>query len=208
MAKVALSKTALQKERDSLQLYRRVLPSLDLKRLQLMGELARAKSQAVEARERVQRVSDLVAETLPMLANREMNLSNLVTVESVNVTNENAAGVELPKLESVDVSVAPYSLMCTPPWVDAVIDQLKRMLHLNAAVRIFDARVTVLNRAVRKVTQRINLFEKILIPRAIENIKRIKIFLSDMERSSIVRSKLAKAKRIRETEVLRQEEAS
>jgi V/A-type H+-transporting ATPase subunit D len=203
MPKVALSKSALQKERNSLRLYERILPSLDLKRLQLMGELARAKAHAGQTREEVRRVGNLIAEKLPMMANREVNLNNLVKVTSVKIDSENIVGVKLPRLESIDVSVAHYSLMSTPPWMDAVIAQLEKMLHLKASVRVADSRVTALNQAVRKVTQRLNLFEKILIPRAKENIKRIKIFLSDVERSSIVRAKLAKAKRLKELEAMR-----
>ena len=38
MAKVAMNKGALQKERDQLRLYQRLLPSLDLKRRQLTAE--------------------------------------------------------------------------------------------------------------------------------------------------------------------------
>jgi V/A-type H+-transporting ATPase subunit D len=53
--------------------------------------------------------------------------------------------------------------------------------------------------AVRRVTQRVNLFEKVLIPRARHDIARIRIFLSDLERSAVVTSKIAKAKRARDT---------
>jgi V/A-type H+-transporting ATPase subunit D len=52
--------------------------------------------------------------------------------------------------------------------------------------------------AVRRVSQRVNLFEKILIPNADKNIARIQIFLSDVERAAVVTSKIAKAKQARE----------
>ena len=56
-------------------------------------------------------------------------------------------------------------------------------------------RVARLNQQVRRITQRVNLFEKVLIPRARENIKRIHIGLGEQERSAVVRSKIAKKKR-------------
>ena len=52
--------------------------------------------------------------------------------------------------------------------------------------------------AVRRVSQRVNLFEKVLIPNARRDIARIQIFLSDVERAAVVTSKIAKAKRARE----------
>ena len=39
-----------------------------------------------------------------------------------------------------------------------------------------------------------HLFEKILVPGAVENIKRIQIFLADAERAAVVQSKIAKSK--------------
>jgi V/A-type H+-transporting ATPase subunit D len=53
----------------------------------------------------------------------------------------------------------------------------------------------LLDDAVHKVTQRVNLFEKVLIPRTREHIRRIRIYLADAERAAVVRSKIAKRKR-------------
>jgi V/A-type H+-transporting ATPase subunit D len=47
------------------------------------------------------------------------------------------------------------------------------------------------------VSQRVNLFEKVLIPNARRDIARIKIFLSDIERAAVVTSKIAKSKHAR-----------
>ena len=59
-------------------------------------------------------------------------------------------------------------------------------------------RGALLDAALRKVTQRVNLFEKVLIPRARDNIRRIRIYLGDAERAAVVRSKIAKRKRAAE----------
>jgi V/A-type H+-transporting ATPase subunit D len=49
-----------------------------------------------------------------------------------------------------------------------------------------------LRRELLTTTQRVNLFEKIKIPEAQENIRRIKIYIGDQLASSIGRSKLVK----------------
>ena len=46
-----------------------------------------------------------------------------------------------------------------------------------------------------------NLFDKVLSPRTGENIKKIKIHLSDTERAAVINAKLAKSKRLREAEL-------
>ena len=208
MAKVALSKASLQKERENLKLYERILPSLDLKRMQLTGELARARQLLLQDQEEVKRVASLIAEQLPMLANREIDLGGLVKVSSVHVEEENVVGVKLPLLKEVEVTVEDYSMLAKPHWVDAYVEQLKQMLHVLAKVKVSEARIEQLSHAVRRITQRVNLFDKILIPETKKNIKRVQIFLADMERAATVRSKIAKAMRAGQAKALRDQEAA
>lgn len=55
-------------------------------------------------------------------------------------------------------------------------------------------RLAALEGAVKAITQRVNLFDKVLIPRASANVRRIRIHLSDAEMASVTRSKIAKRK--------------
>jgi V/A-type H+-transporting ATPase subunit D len=40
----------------------------------------------------------------------------------------------------------------------------------------------------------VNLFEKVMIPQAMENIKRIAVFLQDQQLAAVARAKVAKSK--------------
>ena len=71
---------------------------------------------------------------------------------------------------------------------------MRAALELRLQVQVQEKRMALLDVAVRKITQRVNLFEKVLIPRAKSNIRRIGIYLSDTETAGVVRSKLAKGK--------------
>jgi V/A-type H+-transporting ATPase subunit D len=195
MAKLALSKSGLQKQRDELRLYQRLLPSLDLKRMQLSGELKRARQQLAEAEAEVQKLNHRVAEQLPMLANREIDVSGLVQVESFRIEEENLVGVKLPKLVEVKCHIAEYSMLAKPHWVDMLVEQLKQMVEQKTRVQVAAERVRLLEQAERRVTQRVNLFDKILIPTAKKNIQKIQIYLADAERAAVVRSKITKRMR-------------
>jgi V/A-type H+-transporting ATPase subunit D len=192
MAKLNLSKSGLQKQREDLKLYQRVLPSLDLKRMQLSGELKRAQQQLAKAEAEVEKLYQQVAEQLPMLADREIDVSGLVQVESIQIDEENLVGVKLPALEEVMCKVSEYSMLAKPHWVDTLVEQLKEMAEQKTRVQVAAERVRLLKQAVRKVTQRVNLFDKILIPTAKANIKKIQIYLADAERAIVVNSKITK----------------
>ena len=197
MAKLTLSKSGLQKQREDMRLYERVLPSLDLKRMQLSAELKRARQQLAEAEAEVKKLNKRVAEQLPMLANREIDVSGLVQVESFQIEEENLVGVKLPALVEVKCTVMPYSMLAKPHWVDVLVDQLKQMVEQKTRVQVAAERVRLLEKAERRVTQRVNLFDKILIPTAKKNIQKIQIYLADVERAAVVRSKLTKRMRQR-----------
>jgi V/A-type H+-transporting ATPase subunit D len=72
---------------------------------------------------------------------------------------------------------------------------LKEVATYRLRLQVYRQRVARMQGAVRRVTQRVNLFEKVLIPNAKRDIARIQIFLSDVERAAVVTSKIAKGKR-------------
>ena len=110
----------------------------------------------------------------------------------VRVREINRLGVRMPELDEVVVDVADYSALARPHWVDPLARRLADAVRRAVAVRVAEARLARLERAVRVITQRVNLFEKVLIPRTEEHVRQIKLHLSDAERAAVVRAKLAK----------------
>lgn len=193
MAKLALNKTALKRERDQLALCNRVLPPLDMKRRQLSAELRRARHHLADEQRRYDEMLAQARVRLPMLAHGAPDPSGLVRTERVRVIEQNMVGVRLPVLEGVDYDVSAYDHLVTPPWMELLVEELQRAVTQRAQIDVAEERVRRLDHAVRKVTQRVNLFEKVLIPTIRSNIRRIQSFLADAERAAVVRSKIAKA---------------
>ncbi len=202
MAKLKLSKSALQEERTQLKLYERTLPSLDLKRRQLSVELDRAREQHRAARRAVDELETVIGQQLPMLAATEIDVGGLVKMTAFDLGEENVVGVRLPVLNRIECSVEDYSLLAKPAWVDVLVERLKDAAEQRTRVLVAAERVRILEVQVKRVTQRVNLFDKILIPTAKRNIQRIQIYLGDAERAAVVRSKLAKTKQAKLREAM------
>lgn len=194
MARLALNKASLTREIRRLKNFERFLPSLELKRKQLLLERMNAKSALARTEKAIEPVPALVAERLPMLANTSVDLTNLVRVRRVRMGTENVVGTELPTITSIELEAREYGYLGRPHWVDAVAALLHQHLEDRIRVQVERERLARLDRAVRRITQRVNLFEKVLIPRARENIRRLRIYLSDSERAAVVRGKIAKRK--------------
>lgn len=195
MSKLAINKSSLKKQRDQMKLFQRFLPSLDLKRQQLMAEIKRSQKELEEAEEEVRQLTQSLTGLLEPLGAYEIDLAGLVTIDQVEVEEENVVGVRLPVAREVRFRTAEYSLLAKPFWVDFLVEYLQRSCTMRVHLQVRRERVRRLEVAVRKTTQRVNLFEKVLIPNAKENIKQIQIGLAEQERSAVVRSKIAKKKR-------------
>ena len=196
MARLKLSKAALQQEQTKLKLYEKLLPSLELKRRQLTIELDKARREHAATRADVERLEARVGAELPMLANSEIDLKGLVKMTAFELAQENVVGVRLPVLKEVECQVAEYSPLAKPAWVDALAERLGDAAEARTRIQVAAERVRVLARAERRITQRVNLFEKILIPRTRNHIERIQIWLGDMGRAAVVQAKLAKARQV------------
>jgi len=191
---LALNKTALKQQRDHLAMYQRFLPSLDLKRQQLIADYQRAKGALAATDGEIAELLGAQEGLFALLGASEQDLSGLVHVESVEINEENVLGVRLPVQGEVRFHKADYSMLAKPFWVDFLVELLQKAATLRIRRHVERQRVQHLNEAVRRITQRVNLFEKVLIPQAQRDIQRIRIYLADAERAAVVRSKIAKVK--------------
>jgi V/A-type H+-transporting ATPase subunit D len=192
---ISLSKSSLQQQQEKLRLYNRFLPSLELKRQQLSAEYKKAAQALAEAEQGADKASRSLTALLPVLGSTPMKLTNLVRVRRIDVAEEDVLGLRLPTLHAVEFDEAPYSMLSTPFWLEELVICVKASATYRLRLQIYRERVKRMKGAVRRVSQRVNLFEKVLIPNARRDIARIKIFLSDVERAAVVTSKIAKAKR-------------
>lgn len=195
MAQVKLTKTELRIQQINLAQLKKYLPTLQLKKAMLQSEINLAQQEI-----------DLLMQTLIAEESKVNQYSALFTeknnapflsavrVQKVHVAYENIAGVDIPIFKEVIFSDPTYSLFDTPIWYEAAIEGVKSLLILQEKIKIVEDKKKALAKDLREVSIRVNLFEKIMIPRAMENIKRIKIFLGDQQLAAVSQAKVAKKK--------------
>ena len=131
----------------------------------------------------------------PLLSMRiSVNPREATKILKIRKNYENYAGVEVPHYEGIDFEKFEYSLVETPPWLDSMVSGLRSAMEAHVKVDIAKEKKDALEREWREVSIRVNLFEKVLIPRARENIREIRVFLGDQELSAVCRAKVAKGK--------------
>jgi V/A-type H+-transporting ATPase subunit D len=195
VAKLALNKTTLNREGRKLKSFRQFVPALDLKRKQLLSARQETRKSLEQTEQLLADLQQQVADQLPMLANSDVELASLLQIRTCDVGYINLVGLELPELRQFEVELAQYSRLLYPHWVDVLLDLQQRALKAEIEIQIYRQRLALLEEGLQKTTQRLNLFDKVLIPQARANIRKIQIALSDAERAGVVRAKIAKNKR-------------
>ena len=196
MAKVKLTKTALKKERDSLKQFQRFLPTLQLKKQQLQVEMRECLNR-IEFNERRERESKASLSSWLALfgaGQDAFRAADLVKVDRVKTDVMNIAGVEVPHFQRVVFADIEYDLFSEDPWIDDAVAALRKIIELRMEREVIRKQYELIQTELRVTTQRVNLFEKVKIPECKENIRRIGIYLGDMDTSAVVRSKIAKNK--------------
>ena len=156
MAQLQLSKAALGQAKIRLAGYRRFLPSLELKRRQLIAERNKARQRAAEMEARREALFRDAGERVPMLAFAGIGLDGLSRIKSARYGRRNVVGVMLPVVDEVEIETRDYGLLVRPHWVDRVAELLTRSLRLEVEIGVSRQQVAVLDEAVKKVTQRGN----------------------------------------------------
>lgn len=195
MAKISLNKNTLNKQKQLLKSYQRYLPALMLKQQQLMMEKKRAQQAVSDSALAIEKRFLFIKQQLPMLGSRDINLSSLVKVTAVKLDWEHISGVSLPVVADIHLTKTKYGFLSRPHWVDNVAEELALLSRLKIEHKVNLERLSLLENAGKLATQRVNLFSKILMPEAKNNIHKIKVFLSDSDAASVVRSKITKKKR-------------
>ena len=187
---VKLTKNELKVQKDRLKQFQRYLPTLQLKKQQLQSVVMQVTAQLeqVEQQRRaaVAGLDDWVAvfaenDSFPA----DKRLETLIRPHHVVCGEENIAGVTVPVFQELSFEEIQYDVADYPLWEIARLDALEKTLRRQ---------VELLEQELRSTAQRVNLFEKVKIPEAKENIRVIGIYLGDQQTSAVVRGKIAKKK--------------
>jgi V/A-type H+/Na+-transporting ATPase subunit D len=193
--KIKLTRPELKRYRDALARFERYLPMLKLKQQQLQLTIRDVNKQQAAAREEHDAADAKVSQYRAILADPAgVDLPGLATCESIETSETNVAGVNIPVFKGVTFAAAVYSLFGTPPWVDAALLDLRDLNSRKANLDVLSRQQELLQRELTKIVQRVNLFEKVKIPECREAIRVIRIKLGDEMTAAVGRGKIAKAK--------------
>ncbi|MDZ7725898.1 MAG: V-type ATP synthase subunit D [candidate division KSB1 bacterium] len=194
MAKIKLTKNELKTQKDALKRFTRYLPTLELKKKQLIMEIKKIKKRVNELQEENKRIEGEVSDWIAVYSDTSVDLQELVQVEDLETETGNIAGIDIPVFKNLTFKDIEYDDFETPLWVDKGLNLLKEQITRRIEWQIAEEQQELISKELQTTIQRIKLFEEIKIPEARENIRKIQIFLGDQQTAEVVRGKIAKKK--------------
>lgn len=183
--RITVSKGALRYCKMQSQKLAHAVPTLDLRRKQLTREM-------IAWEERIRELGahrDMLASK--MSQNPHPEVEKIVSVSSVKTFHLNIAGVLLEEVEDVEFTLAPYSFFASSPSIDLFISLKKELIKVEKTIEVKQRSLDTLLDELAVTTQRINLFEKRLIPQYEDQIRYIRGRLEDNERTNVMVAKIA-----------------
>ena len=202
MAKIKLTQTELKKQKDQLKTYARFLPTLQVKKQLLQKELLSAKQRIRDCEIMASSFWKRLEPWVGCFA-EDINLGQLVSLDQLDIEYDQIAGVEIPKLKSLKISILPYDLYETPLWTDQGLIALEELVTIETEVSLALEAEQKIAAELQITSQRVNLFEKIKIPQVQSQIKKITVYLDDQAASAVgwargAKKKLAERQQIEE----------
>ena len=197
MIKFQYNKTSLQSLDKQLKMRVRALPTIKNKESALRSEVKKAKEVAEEFDGKLEETLDAINDMLQLY---DEYRPDILTVKEVHMSVKKIAGVRTPVLDEVEYEIKDFSLFNAPGWFLDGIQQVKEVVRIALEREFYMRKMELLDRARKKTTQKVNLYEKVQIPGFQEAIRKIKRFLEDEENLSKSAQKIVKNRKAVEDE--------
>jgi V/A-type H+-transporting ATPase subunit D len=164
-----------------------------LKKQQLQSEIRITDTRLRELHIEMKQLDESFKTWIAVFGETGIFTGDILKITSIRTSHGNIAGVSIPIFEGADFEIAAYDLTLTPLWLDIAVKCMKKALLLQLEAEVVEEQKKRLDKELRTTTQRVNLFEKIKIPEAKYNIKKIQVYLGDQQTAAVVRGKIAKS---------------
>ena len=190
MIKFQYNKTSLQQLEKNLKMRQRTLPIIKSKETALRLEVKKCKEEADALEAKLQEQINGYEAMFALWGEFD---ASLVALKDVEIGVRKIAGVRVPVLSAIRLDAKPFGLFSAPKWYFDGIKLLEGLAKTAVEREFVMAKLTLLDHARKKTTQKVNLFEKVQIPGFQEAVRKIKRFMEDEENLSKSSQKILKS---------------
>jgi V/A-type H+-transporting ATPase subunit D len=190
--RIRLNKVSLREQKQKMAMYERFLPALEARKQQLIMQLTVIRTNIRDQRELMETMLEEIRSWASLYWDIERVLRFYIVIREIRCASRNIAGLKIREFKEVEFDDPGYSFFRTPYSFDAVLKRTREAISLRERIKILEEQERVLLEGFRKTSQRINLYEKMLIPQCREAVRRISVYLQDQQAAAVGVAKVAK----------------
>lgn len=196
-AKILMNKNTLAALKIDLEEYKEALPVFEMKEQQLKSIVHAVEEGIDKLKHDIQNTNEQIKSWVGVMNEEGVELHDLLRIKEVVTEKKEIVGIEIDTFVTIDFERAELDIFEVPLWVDdaieVIIDQTTKKAILELEQKKYDRLIEELAEARRMR----NALKEVFIPETKSNMRKIEIFLGDVERLSIGCAKLVKKKKQR-----------
>jgi V/A-type H+-transporting ATPase subunit D len=193
--KILMNKNSLAILKNELKEYQSALPVFEMKEQQLKKAV---ESLELSIRKLEQSIEETNRETRPwvaVMAEESVDLAQLAVVKRVVTHKREIAGVSIDVFSDIKLEERQLDLLDTPLWADAAQEVIADQKAKYIMIEIERQNIELLREELAEARRMKNALKEVFIPETIQQIRKIEIYLGDVERLAIGCAKLVKKKK-------------
>ena len=190
-----MNKNTLATLKVELKSYYTALPVFEMKEQQLKKVMQTIENAVVRLEKAIEQTNQVIKTWAGVMAEDAVDLSKLLVTDTIQTKTREIAGVQIAQLEKIQFNEASVDYVETPLWVDSAILALKDQKTNYATLRLEYENLERVREELAEARRMTNALKEVFIPETQDNIRKIEIYLGDVERLAIGCAKLVKKKK-------------
>ncbi|WP_178984930.1 V-type ATP synthase subunit D [Winogradskyella helgolandensis] len=197
--KILMNKNTLAALKLELQEYKTALPVFEMKEQQLKEVVQTIYDNVQRLEKAIETINEETKPWVAVFAEANEDLNSIVKIKFIKTSKKEIAGVSIELFEDISFEAYEMDFYNTPLWVDAAISVIKDQKTNYRIIELEKKNLEVLQEELAEARRMKNALKEVFIPDAQHNIRKIEIYLGDVERLAIGCAKLVKKKKLTKT---------
>ena len=200
--KVLMNKNTLASLKNELKGYITALPVFEMKEQQLKEVIQNIEYAIYRLQEAISQTNTDTKKWVAVMAEDIIDMTDLVTLSELKTKKREVAGVTIHTFVDVHFEEKKIDYLTTPLWIDAAIEVIKEQKTNQSILKLEEENLERVREELAEARRMKNALKEVFIPEVRENIRKIEIYLGDVERLTIGCAKLVKKKKQNKSETV------
>ncbi len=193
--KILMNKNTLASLKVELKEYNTALPVFEMKEQQLKEVVQIIEDNIARLKQAISETNEKTKAWVAVMAEETFDLLEMVRVKELITEKQEIAGLTIAVFKNLTFEDIEVDLLSTPLWVDAAMEVIRDQKTNRILVEIEERNLDLIREELAEARRMKNALKEVFIPETKENIRKIEIYLGDVERLAIGCAKLVKKKK-------------